>query len=74
MSVRRPGFWRKLDRTMNTLVVMPKREPAYARAAPHCPAPVSVTSSRTPSRAARKACISAVLLLWLPVGLTPSYL
>jgi hypothetical protein len=38
------------------------------------PAPVSVAMRAVPSSLLKNACAMAVLGLWLPAGLTPSYL
>ena len=48
--------------------------PARLSAVPHWPAPVSVDRRLTPCCWLYQACGMAVLGLWLPAGLTPSYL
>src|SRR3989338_6950851 len=50
----------------------PKVLAAKARDAPHCPAPVSVTTSVAPSLFATCTCIKDVFGLWLPVSETLS--
>lgn len=59
---------------MYTLTSSPNIAPASASEVPHCPAPVSVARRVTPSALLKNACGMAVFGLWLPAGLTPSYL
>jgi len=52
----------------------PKNRQAMLIDVPHWPAPVSVVSRRMPASLLQKAWGMAVFSLWLPAGLTPSYL
>ena len=71
---RRYGFWSYDEPTMNTSHSSPNSRHAKASAEPHCPAPVSVQSFRTPACAFSYACATAVFGLCEPAGETPSYL
>ena len=59
---------------MKTSQSRPKSEHAKASDEPHCPAPVSVASLRTPACALAQAWGTAVFGLCDPAGEPPSYL
>ena len=70
----RYGFWSNEHLTMKTVHSRPKMLHACESAEPHWPAPVSVVTFLVPHLLFSKACAIALLVLWDPEGLTPSYL